>query len=263
MKKSIIITLLLTLLLAGIAEASQEPGYVWIDTAFPCVLSGGMCIPQLSFRQEDQINLIVGFFAPDAGDWEVNWILSDSDGSMVYVIYPSYTMSAQSYAVKVHTVSLPAGLYYFNAAVIGRAVGKGAVSRQYAFVVYGQEWTFEACEAGGTHCVDTTIQALPHSRALIMTLSNPRAGTTGHFCYSSWSFNQGANTFDLSNTAADTDTCLVSFGGGYNGCSDIIAGQTFSGYIYDVKTWFDFTKAFTVYTGSDHFVLEPDGSVHK
>ncbi|HAM51049.1 MAG TPA: hypothetical protein DCP92_10310 [Nitrospiraceae bacterium] len=95
MKKLTTVILLLTVLLVGIANAegkesraskSEMPGYAWIGASYPCLSASNVCTAANTFSVGQEIDLVVGFFAPDTDNWEVDWVLTDSNGSMVHII---------------------------------------------------------------------------------------------------------------------------------------------------------------------------------
>jgi hypothetical protein len=72
-------------------------------------------------------------------------------------------------------------------------------------------------------------------------------------------FMQGNNTFDLSRSQSDTNTALITFSGGWNGCNYISQGQTVSATISNIPSWLDFNSQFSIGINSDIIVLETDG----
>ncbi len=72
-------------------------------------------------------------------------------------------------------------------------------------------------------------------------------------------FMQGNYTFDLSTFGADTNTALITFSGGWNGCDYIYQGQTVSGTISSIPSWLDFNSQFFIGINSGIIALETDG----
>lgn len=81
------------------------------------------------------------------------------------------------------------------------------------------------------------------------------------FVCSNESFTQGNNSFDVS-TFAGLNTALITYSADFSGCGHII-GQTVSGTISSIPSWFEFSKSFVVSYGGVPVVCEPDGTVHN
>jgi hypothetical protein len=80
-----------------------------------------------------------------------------------------------------------------------------------------------------------------------------------------YKFIQGNNTlsFSIYQNLLDSNTALFISQTGWDGCDYVYQGQTASGTISNMPTWFNFNTTFKVGVNSGLMILEPDGSAHK
>jgi hypothetical protein len=150
MKRLITITVLMIFLLAGITTAAEwkfpmEKKWrskadvnvfdVAIDSSFASTLADGTFIAVGTFSPGEDIYLPVDFFVPNSDNWEVNWIITDGAGTVIFLDFDTEFVAGQTFVEAFTSTTLPAGDYTFTAAVIGRGVEKSAISHQYRFIV--------------------------------------------------------------------------------------------------------------------------------
>lgn len=146
-----------------------------------------------------------------------------------------------------------------NNTMSGTIANTGCWSAARSSSVTEKTWNFWVYNSSTSYTVTLKSNA---NHTFDITFS-PGTGNPWVCMTVNYEFIQGNSTFDFSSARSDVNTALVSFPGGWDGCDYIYQGQTISGTISGIPTWFDFNSEFGVAIGSDFLYLEPDGSTHR